>query len=69
MKLVSSLVLLAFLSFAPIFAIGDDLDRSGISNRCFVSRPFGPTLDVSATYNCAPVGGGVVGYAWTRTGC
>src|SRR5262245_55126495 len=55
--------------FGTLYVIGDDLYLEGIANKCFVSAAFDSALDALVTFNCAPIGGGVTGYTWTRTGC
>jgi hypothetical protein len=55
--------------FGTLYLVGNDLHLSGIANGCFVTGSFGVTLVATVTFNCAPVGGGVTGYTWTRVAC
>jgi hypothetical protein len=55
--------------FGTIHTVGNDLALSGVANGCFVTGTFGATLDASVTFNCAPIGGGVSAYTWSRFAC
>ena len=56
--------------FGTLFRFSEGaLGLNVVADGCFVTGTLDTNFDGDVTQNCEPIGGGIVGYTWTRVDC